>query len=258
MLTPDEIAAYHRDGYVVARGVLAAGDVAALVDETGDLWRRAGDGAAGQHTSFFGVKKMTTLRDPQLHSAVFSRYLTEPRLVGLMTQLVGPNVQLHHSKINVKTREDQAVFPLHQDYPYFPHARHSVCTVLIHLTSTTSDRGCFRAIPGVRAPLEHITDDGHILDPRQYPLESAVELPAAAGDVVFMNYLTPHGSNLNISDEPRMLWIIQVRAAEDRPLEQPPGTRQATPPGNRPAQGTMLAGVNPDFTWAAGGDSSRL
>ncbi|MBL9124710.1 MAG: phytanoyl-CoA dioxygenase family protein [Planctomycetaceae bacterium] len=256
--TASEIEAYRRDGYVIARGVLAPDDVAALRGEAQALWQRADDGAAGQHTSHFGVKKMTTLRDPQLHSSVYSRYLTDPRLVQRMAQLVGPNVQLHHSKINVKTRDDRAVFPLHQDHPYFPHAQHSVCTVLVHLTSTTSARGCFRAIPGVTRPLEHIADDGHILDPRRYPLESAIELPAEAGDVVFMNYLTPHGSNLNASDEPRVLWILQVRAAEDRPLEQPPGTQQATPPGNRPGQGTMLAGVNPDFAWAASGASSRL
>lgn len=256
--TQSEIDAYRRDGYVIARGLLGPADVAALLAETDAMWQRAGDGSQGQHTSFFGVKKMTTLRDPQLHSGLYSRYLTDPRLVGRMAQLVGPNVQLHHSKINVKTRDDQAVFPLHQDHPYFPHAQHSVCTVLVHLTTTTSDRGCFRAIPGVTEPLAHVADDGHILDPKKYPLESAVELPAEAGDVVFMNYLTPHGSNLNTSDIPRVLWILQVRAAEDRPVEQPAGTEQATPPGNRPAQGTMLAGVNPDFTWAASGSSSRL
>lgn len=258
MFTPAEISAYRRDGYVTARGVLGPEDVQALLDETAGMWRRAGDGEQGQHTNFFGVKKMTTLRDPQLHSGVYSRYLTDPRLVGRMAQLVGPNVQLHHSKINVKTREAQAVFPLHQDYPYFPHVQHSVCTVLVHLTTTNSERGCFRAVPGVTGPLEHIADDGHILDPRQYPLEFAIELPAAAGDVVFMNYLTPHGSNLNLSDEPRVLWILQVRAAEDRPVEQADGTLQATPPGNRPSQGAMLAGVNPDFAWAASGASSRL
>lgn len=259
MLEPHEIDAYHRDGYVTARAVLGPDDVAALLAETRSLWQRAGDGTKGQHTSHYGVKKMTTLRDPQLHSGLFTRYLTDPRLVARMTQLVGPNVQLHHSKINVKTGDDRAVFPLHQDYPYFPHVEHSVCTVLVHLTTTTSERGCFRAIAGVRQPLPHIADDGHILDPRDYPLESAIELPAQAGDVVFMNYLTPHGSNLNCSDEPRVLWIIQVRAAEDRPAEQPAGSaQQATPPGNRPAQGTMLGGVNPDFAWTAGGNSSRL
>lgn len=258
MLSAAEVDAYHRDGFVVARRVLSPADVAALVAETRAMWLRSDGGALAQTTRFAGVKKMSTLRDPQLHSGLFTQHLVDPRLTERMAQLVGPNVQLHHSKINVKTRGDRAVFPLHQDYPYFPHERHSVCTVLVHLTDTASDRGCFRAIAGVKRPLPHVDDEGHILDPREYPLESAVELPAAAGDVVFMNYLVPHGSNLNRHDEPRILWIIQVRAAEDRPVEQPPDARQPTPPGNRPAQGTMLRGANPDFARAASGESSRL
>lgn len=258
MFTAEQISEYRARGYVIARETLSSDDVARLSAEVRAMWRRSGDGETTQNTNFRGVKKMSTIRDPQLHSALFTRYLTDPRLTGLMAQLVGPNVQLHHSKINVKTREDRAVFPLHQDHPYFPHARHSVCTVLVHLTETTSQRGCFRAIPGVKEPLPHVDDDGHILDPETWPLEKAEELPARAGDVVFMNYLTPHGSNLNQTDEPRVLWIIQVRAAEDRPLEQALGTAQPTPPGNRPAQGTMLCGANPDFDWVSSGVSCKL
>lgn len=258
MLTAEQVANYREHGYVVAPEVLPSDDVQSLLAEARAMWVRSGEGASAQNTNFRGVKKMSTLRDPQLHSALFTRFLTDPRLTERMAQLVGPNVQLHHSKLNVKTSDDAAVFPLHQDHPYFPHERHSVCTVLVHLTTTTSERGCFRAIPGVREPLPHIDDDGHILDPERWPLAEARELPARAGDVVFMNYLTPHGSNLNLTDEPRVLWIIQVRAAEDRPVSQPTDARQPTPPGNRPAQGTMLRGVNPDFEWTATGNSSRL
>jgi ectoine hydroxylase-related dioxygenase (phytanoyl-CoA dioxygenase family) len=257
-LPSDAVIAYHRDGYVLAPALLAGEDVAALRSECEAIWARCDQGEAAQNVNFRGVRKMTTIRDPQLHSGLFTRYLTDPRLTAAMAQLVGPNVQLHHSKVNVKTRAMNTIFPLHQDYPYFPHERHTVTTVLVHLTDAPADGGAFRVIPGVKRPLPHINDDGHILDPREYPLDRAKELPARAGDVVFMNYLTPHGSNLNRREEHRILWIIQVRAAEDRPVAQPPGTYQPTPPGNRPAQGTMLRGVNPDFTGAASGESSRL
>ena len=258
MFTPQQVDHYRRDGYAHAEGVLAADDLRLLCGEVERMWQRSGQGEHTQNTRFAGARKMATIRDPQLHSAVFSRYLTDPRLTELMAQVVGPNVQLHHSKINVKTRADTTIFPLHQDHPYFPHEKHSVCTVLVHLTTTTNRNGCFRVVPGVHEPLEHVNDDGHILDPAKYPLDAALELPADAGDVVLMNYLTPHGSNLNQQEEPRILWIIQVRAAEDRPVPQPAGVAQPTAPGNRPAQGTMLRGVNPDFVHAARGESSRL
>jgi ectoine hydroxylase-related dioxygenase (phytanoyl-CoA dioxygenase family) len=258
-LTGDQVAAYHRDGYVVARQLLGADDVAALRLACEAIWQRCAGGEAAQNSHFQGVRKMATIRDPQLHSAVFTRYLLDPRLTEAMAQLVGDNVQLHHSKVNVKTKDMKTVFPLHQDYPYFPHTRHTVMTVLVHITDAPVDGGAFRVLAGIKEALPHLNDDGHILDPRQYPLESAEELPAQAGDVVFMNYLTPHGSNLNRRDEHRILWIIQVRNAEDLPIEQPADAhQQLTPPGNRPSQGTMLHGVNPDFRRAATGESSRL
>ena len=257
MLTEDQIAAYQRDGFVVARGLVDCETVALLRAEMEAAWERCGQGEWSQNIEFGGQKKMSTIRDPQLHSAAFTRQLTDPKLTGAMAQLVGPNVQLHHSKVNIQTKADTAIFPLHQDQPYFPHARHSLCTVLVHLSDTDSQSGCFRVVPGIKEPLPHINDDGHILDPAQYPLESAEEIPARAGDVVFMNYLLPHGSNLNQSERPRILWIIQVRAAEDRPVPQSSDEYQPTPPGNRPSQGTMLRGVNPDFQWAATGKSSE-
>lgn len=259
MLTADEVEAYRRDGFVLARAVLDPDDVALLVAETKRAWERAGTGQHTQNSRFEGVKKISAIRDPQLHSAVFTRYLTDPRLTERMSQLVGPDVQLHHSKINVKTTSDEAIFPLHQDYPYFPHAEHSVCTVLVHLSDTDGRRGCFRVVPGVKAPLPHDNVAAeHLLPLSEYPLDSAVEVPAKAGDVIFMNYLTPHGSDLNLEPEPRVLWIIQVRAPTDRPLAQPPDASQPVPAGGRPAQGTMLRGSNPDYRRAASGESSWL
>ncbi|MCH8047356.1 MAG: phytanoyl-CoA dioxygenase family protein [Planctomycetes bacterium] len=258
MLTDQQIESYHRDGYTVARGLFSAEDVARMKTEIDAVWDRCGRGEKAQNTAFAGVKKMSTIRDPQLHSGVFTRYLTDPKLTGPMSQLLGPDVQLHHSKVNIKTQDDRTIFPLHQDAPYFPHEQNSLCTVLVHLTTTTSERGCFRVIPGVKEMLPHVHDEGHILPPDEYPLERAEELPAAAGDVVFMSSFTPHGSNLNTTDEPRVLWIIQIRSPTDHPIEQPAGTLQPTAPGNRPSQGTMLCGINPDFERAASGESSRL
>jgi ectoine hydroxylase-related dioxygenase (phytanoyl-CoA dioxygenase family) len=258
-LSADQVTAYHRDGYVIARQLFDAEAVAALHRACEAVWERCAGGEAAQNSHFQGVRKMATIRDPQLHSAVFTRYLLDPRLTEAMAQLVGENVQLHHSKVNVKTKSMQTVFPLHQDYPYFPHSRHTVMTVLVHITDAPVDGGAFRVLAGVKEVLPHINDDGHILDPLRYPLESAEELPAEAGDVVFMNYLTPHGSNLNQRDEHRILWIIQVRNAEDLPIEQPADAhQQLTPPGNRPSQGTMLHGINPNYERAATGESRRL
>jgi hypothetical protein len=43
---------------------------------------------------------------------------SHPRLVDALTQAIGPNVQLHHTKMLVKPPEKGASFPMHQNYPY--------------------------------------------------------------------------------------------------------------------------------------------
>jgi phytanoyl-CoA hydroxylase len=65
---------------------------------------------------------------------------------------------------------------------------------------------------------------------------------ANEGDVLFLNYLTVHGSYVNRSTRPRRLLLVQMRSPLDRPTEK---THLS------PGQGMMLRGVNPRglMTW---------
>ena len=49
---------------------------------------------------------------------------------------------------------------------------------------------------------------------RGFPLDTAIPVEARAGDLLVFNYLTVHGSGLNVSDEPRTTWLVQVRDPE--------------------------------------------
>ena len=59
--------------------------------------------------------------------------------------------------------------------------------------------------------------------------------PANAGDVVFFNYLTIHGSGINASSEARTTLLVQMRDPTDPPLKRTHESR---------GQGMMLAGVD--------------
>jgi ectoine hydroxylase-related dioxygenase (phytanoyl-CoA dioxygenase family) len=134
---------------------------------------------------------------------------------------------------------------MHQDYPYFPHERHSMIAVIIHFDDAPDEKGCLRVVPGSHklGPLEAVGED-HTLP--QFPLDAATPIPAKAGDAIFMSYLLVHGSGVNRSDEPRTTILVQMRDPADRPLVEKHGSR---------GQGMMLAGVDPtheafEFAWA--------
>jgi hypothetical protein len=141
----------------------------------------------------------------------------------VLTQLIGPNVELHHTKMLVKPPENGAPFPMHQDYPYFPHERHTMLAASIHLDDTDEENGCLHVVPGSHSlgPLQ-TTGESKNLDT---PLEEGTALPCAAGDVLFFNYLTIHGSGVNRSTRTRRNVLFQYRDPADPPLLRDGGVR---------------------------------
>jgi phytanoyl-CoA hydroxylase len=182
--------------------------------------------------------------DLQYHDAAFTRAVMHPLLVGALTSVIGPNVQLHHTKMLVKPPERGAPFPMHQDYPFFPHRHHSVTAASVHLDDATEENGCLKVIPGSHklGPIPEV-GESRALDTSDYPLESGTSIPARAGDVLLFNYLTIHGSGVNASDRPRRNVLFQYRDPADEPLPREHGYEGHVNWG----QGLMVAGHNPHW-----------
>jgi phytanoyl-CoA hydroxylase len=166
------------------------------------------------------------------------RVITDARLTGAVAQLIGDNVQLHHTKYHVKPPAFGAPFPMHQDYPYFPHESHTMLAAAIHIDAADVENGCLCVVPGSNqlGPLRHQTDGHHFLPLGEWPLERAIPCEADEGDVLMLNYLTVHGSYVNRSSRARRLLLVQMRS----PLDRPTANEHLSP-----GQGTMLRGVNP-------------
>jgi phytanoyl-CoA hydroxylase len=236
---------YREHGYLHARGVFDADEV----EEMRAAIERILAGVAGtehdENHVWKAVAQEAVLKGfhgVQYHDAAFTRAATHPRLVGVLTGLIGPNVQLHHTKMLVKPPERGAPFPMHQDYPYFPHERHTVLAASIHLDDADDENGCLRVVPGshLEGPRE-VEGESNTL---AVPLDEGTPLPADAGDVLFFNYLTIHGSGPNRSDRTRRNVLCQFRDPED-----PPALRDGVEDHVDWGQGLMVAGHNPVY-WA--------
>jgi ectoine hydroxylase-related dioxygenase (phytanoyl-CoA dioxygenase family) len=234
---------YRENGYLHARGVFSAQEVeemrAALDRILADVEGTANDA----NHRWSAAEKETVLKgfhNVQYHDAAFLSAAAHPRMVELLTELIGPNVQLHHTKMLVKPPEKGAPFPMHQDYPYFPHEQHTVLAASVHLDDTNEENGCLRVVPGSHklGPLEP-TGESNDLDT---PLEDGAPMPAAAGDVLFFNYLTIHGSGINTSAGTRRNVLFQYRDPADLPVLKN-GVEEHVNWG----QGLMIAGRNPIY-----------
>src|SRR5436190_5204502 len=106
-----ETAAFFREnGYVVVRGLFSAGEVEELrhaIDTiiaraTGTQFDRNHTWKAAQADGEQNAVVLKGFHDLQYHDAAFTRAVAHPRLVDVLTQVIGPNVQLHHTKMLVK------------------------------------------------------------------------------------------------------------------------------------------------------------
>ena len=234
---------YADQGFVLVKGLLSKDEAAEYRQETHRLlaslevqddptWASAAGVAGGTAT------RLQHLHDAQFYSAAYSRLMVDRRFTDVAAAVLGtPNVQLHHTKLFVKPPENGSPFPLHQDHPFFPHTKDRVGAAIFHFDDAPVEKGCIRVVPGshLDGPRDHDPEGSfHLPD---VPFESAVPIPAEAGDVIFFTYLTIHGSGVNVSGEARTTWLIQYRDPADRPT-----TRSHE---HSLGQGMMLAGVDP-------------
>jgi phytanoyl-CoA hydroxylase len=247
-LTPDELAFYRENGYVLAPGVFPPEETAALREEAHALARRLTEsrGASVLGSGWGSVGKVTSLprelmccHNVQFHSGLFARLVTDPRLVDRAASILGPNVQLHHTKLFIKPPECGAPFPMHQDHPFISHERHTLIAAILHLDDAPQEKGCVRVVPGShkQGPLPHLSEGGWHLPTDQYPVSEATPLPAKAGDVLFFSYLTIHGSGVNDSQAARTTLLVQMRDPTDHPSVLHHLSR---------GQAMMLRGVDPE------------
>lgn len=237
LFSRDEADAFRREGHALIDRISEHDNVEAT-------WGSAKTVAAGMET------RLQHCHNVEFHSGMFTRLIVDPRLTNIAAALIGsPNVQLHHTKLFIKPPERGSPFPMHQDHPFFPHEQHSMIAAIVHFDDAPEEKGCLRVVPRSHTlgPIEHDPTGSFHLPVDDYPLDSAVALPARAGDVLFFSYLTIHGSGVNGSHEARTTLLIQMRDPADRAVYG--GAREAGEGlmlrGNLPAGAEGLKAVKP-------------
>ncbi len=237
---------YEENGYLLVKGVLPRTECAARRQELHDLAARLQSKKninatwGGAHLSDEERNRLQVwhCHDVQFYLASFSRLLVDPRLLDPVANLIGENIQLHHTKMFIKPPEKGSPFPMHQDYPYFPHEQNSMTATILHFDDAPIEKGCVRVVPGSHklGPLP-TEPDGLYLSPQRFPIMEATPCPAEAGDLLIFNYLTIHGSGINTSQEARTTCLFQLRDPADKPTQDTHRSR---------GQGMMLRGIDPD------------
>jgi ectoine hydroxylase len=248
-LDGETVERFERDGFWVAPNLLSLGEVEVLTDAL-EAWREeplgdVSDGVirereSGEQRSLFALH--------QRHDAL-GAVMRHPLLVGAARQILGGDVYVHQSRLNLKPAFGGAGFSWHSDFETWhaedgmPRMRALSASVL--LTENHAWNGPLMLLPGSH---RHFVTSPSTTPPDHYRaslVEQSVGTPSndalralfddagridlavgGPGTVVFFDCNTMHASTANLSPLPRRNLFVCYNAIENA-LVEPFG---ATPP----------------------------
>ena len=147
-------------------------------------------------------------------------------LLDIIEQLLGPNIKLHHTKLNMKAPGGGAQVEWHTDWGFYPATNDDILEIGLTFDDMEIENGCLMGIPGSHKwdALSHHQDGYFVgaVSEADFDKETAIPIRIKAGGVSIHHVRTLHGSAPNISDRPRRLLLMGYQAADAWPLRGVP------------------------------------
>lgn len=227
ILSDEQVAAYHEDGYVVVKGMFDAEEIDLLgraAREDRELDRRS----QGREDGEGGSVRLSLWNHPG--NGIYGMYARCRRIVDSMEKILEGEVYHYHSKMILKDPEIGGAWTWHQDYGYwyqngvlFP----LLSSVMIAVDPATRENGCLQVLKGSHrigrvdhkltgeqagADMERVDEALKVLD--------LVHVEMDPGDAVFFHCNILHRSDRNASPNPRWTLICCYNAARNNPYRE--------------------------------------
>src|SRR3954449_11191493 len=115
-LTPDELAPYARDGFVLARALFDAREIA-LLGRAAREDKALDDHAFGRGDGEGGVVRLSLWNHPG--DGIYGMFARCEKIVRSVERLLGGEVYHYHSKMILKDAKVGGAWTWHQDYVYW-------------------------------------------------------------------------------------------------------------------------------------------
>ncbi|MBA4719833.1 ectoine hydroxylase [Alloalcanivorax xenomutans] len=249
-LSADQLERFERQGFLFEPGFLNAGEVAALRREMSSLMNTPSFRGRPFTITEPDSREIRSLFAVHFLSRRFRQLAEDPRLIGRARQILGGEPYVHQSRINYKPGFKGKGFNWHSDFETW-HAEdgmpamHAVSASIV-LTDNHTFNGPLMLIPGshkVFVPCLGETPENHHEQSLQrqeigVPGEAilaelirrhGIEAPTgAAGGLLLFDCNTLHGSNANMSPDPRSN-VFFVYNRRDNRCQAPFAARRRRP-----------------------------
>lgn len=218
-LRTDELESYRERGFLVVPDLLDLGEIDELEAAIRELIARRHTGA-GIEGDVLGDGGLVNAANGLLHhmnpfqdSPQIRRFSTDPRLAQITSQLEGiENIRLYQDMIAVKPAWGGPT-GFHMDVPRISFTADHAVSYWFPLVDVTYGNACLYYLPGVHKEKRSEFHDSYAMgeldrvDPSWAQIQP-MAAPVPRGGVVLHEGYAPHGTNGNMSPNPRPAFVI--------------------------------------------------
>jgi phytanoyl-CoA hydroxylase len=230
MISESDVEFYRINGYLVVKDVLDRVQLQTLRDAVAQML--AGARGLPQNNDIYDLEDSHTpdaprvrrLKMPHRNHPAFGALIRSTAVLELLKPLLGQNIRLQTSKLNLKSAGYGAPVEWHQDWAYYPYTNQDVLALGVLLDDFTEDNGAMMVVPGSHTgPIHDHHFAGRFCGAMDatvggFDYSKAVKLLAPAGSMTLHHARTVHGSAPNTSGESRNFLLYEAMAADAWPL----------------------------------------
>lgn len=214
ILSQEQVARFNREGYLMPFRLFSQEEIADL--------RAYFDRLLAKYLA--EGKDSYSISSAHLRHGRVWDLLTHPRVVSLVSDLLGPSVIGWGSHFFCKMPGDGKTVSWHQDASYWPLTPSKAVTVWMAIDDADPENACMRYIPGTHV-LGHLTwelsetDEGNVLNQKVPDVErfgSPVNVELKAGEASLHSDLLLHGSEANRSSRRRCGLTLRYTSGDVR------------------------------------------
>jgi ectoine hydroxylase-related dioxygenase (phytanoyl-CoA dioxygenase family) len=223
MLTPDDVARYHEQGFLALESFISAEEVDRMRTVYDRLFAERSGREVGDQFDLAGIDdddseaNLPQILNPSQYAPELLHSATLDRAREVLLELLGPDATVGGDHAINKPPRHGVETPWHQDEAYWdPALRHTSLSIWIPLQEATVENGCMHFVPGSHhgevVPHRPIGGDPRVhgleVEPGAVDVSAAVACPIPAGGATIHAGRTLHYTSPNHTADHRRAYII--------------------------------------------------
>lgn len=230
VLSEEQCRFYEDNGYLVLEERVPAealqglrDEIARFVEEARGL-RESNERIDLEDSHKPEAPRVRRIKLPHKLSSVFADLMRSDWILAPVRDLIGPNLRLHTSKLNMKSAGYGAAVEWHQDWAFYPHTNDDILAVGVIIDDMGEENGPLMVFPGShKGEVYDHHADGVFAGAMNLAAcglddKDAVKLTGPAGSISLHHVRTLHGSAPNLSQRDRRLMLYEITAADAFPI----------------------------------------